>query len=89
MSSAMKIEVLGVGCDKCNRLYALAEEVLRDEGLAAELVKVEQLDEILKRGVMMVPGLVIDGHVKSSGSLPKAKQLAKWFRQAAQARGLG
>lgn len=85
MSQTPKIEILGVGCDKCNRLYDLAQQVLADEGIDADLVKVDQLDEILKHGVMMVPGLVIDGAVKSSGSLPKTSQLVAWFREAAGA----
>lgn len=80
----MKIEVLGVGCAKCNKLYELAERVIADEGVDAELVKVDRLDEIMKHGVMMVPGLVINGVVKSSGTVPEATQLVAWIREAAQ-----
>lgn len=80
----MKIEILGVGCAKCNKLYERTRQVLQDESIEAELVKVERLDEILKRGVMMVPGLVIDGVVKSTGTVPGAADIATWIRQAAQ-----
>jgi small redox-active disulfide protein 2 len=79
----MKVEILGVGCAKCNKLYELTQKVLEDEGIEAELVKVDQLDEILRHGVMMVPGLVIDGAVKSSGAVPKPDKLAAWLREAA------
>jgi len=79
----MKVEILGVGCAKCNGLYELAQKVLEDEGIEAELVKVDRLDEILKAGVMMVPGLVIDGVVMSAGVVPKPDKLVAWLREAA------
>ncbi len=79
----MKIEVLGTGCAKCKKLYEAAEAVLEREGLEAELVKVEQLDEIMKRGVMMTPGLMIDGELKSTGKVPRDKKLVAWIREAA------
>ncbi len=80
----MKVEILGVGCAKCNSLFELTRQVLDEEGICAELVKVDQLDEILKHGVMMVPGLVIDGAVKSSGAVPKPAKIAAWLREAAR-----
>ncbi len=84
MSRVPKVEVLGVGCAKCDKLYELTQAVLRDEGIEAELVKVDRLDEIMKHGVMMVPGLVIDGAVKSSGSLPRPSEVAAWIREASR-----
>ena len=82
MSRVPKVEILGVGCAKCEKLYELAEAVLRDEGIEAELVKVDRLDKIMMHGVMMVPGLVINGVVKSSGSLPRRSDVAAWVREA-------
>lgn len=82
MSRVPRVEILGVGCAKCDKLYELAQAVLRDEGIEAQLVKVNRLDEIMKHGVMMVPGLVINGVVKSSGSLPRRSEVAAWVREA-------
>lgn len=79
----MKIEIMGVGCAKCDKLYELTRRVLQEEGIEAELVKVDRLDEMLKRGVMMVPGLVIDGAVKAMGTVPHPAKLAAWLREAA------
>jgi small redox-active disulfide protein 2 len=84
VSRTVRIEILGVGCDRCNALYRRVEQVLRDEGLEGELVKVDRLDEIMKRGVLMVPGLVIDGAVKSSGCVPSVPEITAWLRHAAQ-----
>ena len=79
----MQIKVLGTGCRKCQKLYDVTKEVLEREGIEAELVKIEQLDEIMKHGVMMTPGLIIDGELKSAGKVPREKKLVAWIREAA------
>jgi len=35
--------------------------------------------EMIDAGIMMTPGLVIDGEVKSIGIVPKEPQLLKWL----------
>ena len=79
----MEIKVLGPGCRKCEKLYEATREVLEMEGIEAELVKVDKLDEIMEYGVMMTPGLVIDGEVKAAGKVPRMKKIAEWVREAA------
>ena len=70
-----KVEILGTGCMKCTKLYELTQKVVADNGLDAEVVKIEDIQEIVSRGVMMTPGLVVDGEVKSSGKLPSAAEI--------------
>ena len=48
-----KIEVLGTGCAKCKRLFANAEQAVKDLKITADVVKVEDLAEIVGRGVML------------------------------------
>jgi small redox-active disulfide protein 2 len=79
----MKIKVLGTGCPKCKKLYAEAEKAIAASGVAAELEKVEKIDEIMKHGVMMTPALVIDGEVKASGRIPGANEIVSWITTAA------
>ncbi len=45
----MKIEILGSGCPKCRSLTALVECVVKETGVAAEIDKVEDVAEIVKR----------------------------------------
>lgn len=78
----MKVEVLGTGCTKCNKLYALVEQAIADTGAPAELSKVEKIDEIASYGVAFTPALVIEGEVKSSGKLPSVEKIARWLRAA-------
>ena len=79
----MKIEVLGTGCAKCRRLHDEVLQAVREAGLQAEVVKVERIEEIMKRSVMLTPGLVIDGRVASSGKLLKAAEIASLLTSAA------
>jgi len=72
----MEIKVLGTGCTKCRKLYDAVVEAVRDAGVSAEVTKVEKIDEIMTYGILLMPGLVIDGKVVSSGKAPKAKELA-------------
>ena len=65
-----KIEILGTGCAKCKRLFANAQEAVKDLKIAAEVVKVEELDEIVNRGVMLTPALFINGEVRAEGRVP-------------------
>jgi small redox-active disulfide protein 2 len=74
----MKIEVLGVGCAKCNKLEENVKQAIQELGLDAEVEHVKDLMEIAKRGVLMTPGLVIDGKPVSAGkvlSVEKVKEL--------------
>ena len=75
----MKVQVLGTGCAKCTKLYEAVEQAIADSSVDAELEKVKELEEIAAFGVVMTPGLVIDGEVKSVGKLPKALQIAQWL----------
>lgn len=79
----MKIQVIGPGCANCQRLYAEAQQALVQAGLEAELVKVEQPDEIESYGVWMTPALAIDGEVKASGRVPKHSEIVSWIMTAA------
>ena len=80
----MKIEVLGTSCDKCNKLYAIVQEAVARAGVDVELTKVETLEELMRHGVVLPPGLVIDGKLRSQGKLPKPAQLAAWIEEAAR-----
>ena len=65
----MKIEVLGPGCAKCEKLKQNAEEAVRQSGVEATVEKVSDINEITSFGVMMTPALAIDGDVKSVGKV--------------------
>ena len=65
----MKIEILGPGCPNCSKLYENVQQALSDTGKDAEVIKVKDINKITEYGIMMTPGLVIDGEVKSVGKV--------------------
>ena len=71
----MKIEILGSGCQKCNTLYQTAKQAAEELGIAADFVKVEDFQEIMKYGVMTTPALVVDGKVKVAGKVPGKEEV--------------
>lgn len=66
----MKIEVLGMGCSKCNTLTERVMEATAELGINAEIVKVDNMKDIMAYGVMTTPALVVDGVVKVKGKVP-------------------
>ncbi|MDD1658235.1 MAG: thioredoxin family protein [Methanomicrobiales archaeon] len=71
----MKIEVLGTGCMKCKRLLKNVETAVKELGIEAEIKKVDDITEIMDRGVMFTPALAIDGEMKISGRVADVEEL--------------
>lgn len=65
----MKVQILGTGCPKCEQLEKNAQLAVHQLGLQCEIVKVSDIQEIMKFGVMLTPALAIDGEVKSTGKV--------------------
>ncbi len=76
----MKVQILGTGCAKCKALEQKIRLLNDTHTLNLEIEKVSDIQEIMKYGILMTPGLVIDGVVKSSGSIPKDEQLLGWMK---------
>jgi small redox-active disulfide protein 2 len=70
-----KLQILGTGCPKCKKLAEIAEQVAKASGIEYELVKVTDINEIMRLGVMSTPALVVDGEVKVCGRIPKPDEL--------------
>lgn len=75
----MKIEILSVGCAKCNKLVDTVRDLVKDRRIDAEVIKVEDMQVFCSYGVFMLPALVIDGEVKIAGKLPTQSELTAWL----------
>ena len=75
----MKLEILGTGCPKCKKLAELAQETATELGLSFEIVKVDQINDIMNYGVMITPALAIDGKVVVAGRIPSKEEIKKWL----------
>lgn len=75
-----KIEVLGMGCSKCNDLESKAKQAIKESGVEAEVIHVADLRKIAEYKVLITPALVVDGVVKASGKIPSVDQIKEWIK---------
>lgn len=72
----MEIKVLGTGCSQCKSLYAIVQEVVNELNINAQIVKEEDIVEIMKYNTMMLPALAVDDKVVGKG-LMKTEEVRK------------
>lgn len=78
----MEIKVLGPGCANCARLHDLATAAVGEIGMEATVLKVTDIMEITRAGILSTPGLVINGKMKHSGKpLPSPEKLMELIRE--------
>ncbi len=70
-----RIQILGTGCSRCRDLAANAQKAVQELGIEAEIEKVTEIKDILEFHILMTPGLVIDGQVKSAGRIPSVEEI--------------
>ena len=76
----MKIEIIGMGCPKCKKLEENARKALEETCKKAEVKKITDINEIIEKGIMATPAIVIDGEVKASGRIPDVEEIKKWLK---------
>ena len=74
-----KLQILGTGCPKCRKLAENTEAAAKALGIEYELVKVTDINEIMKFGVMLTPALAVDGVVKVVGKVPDSEAIKAWL----------
>lgn len=72
----MRIEILGTGCAKCNLLEATAKAAADKLGIEYEIHHVKDINEFIRRGVMMTPALAVNGKVVVAGKVPKESEVS-------------
>jgi len=79
-----KIEVLGIGCARCEKTEKIIRETVTGLGLTEGkdyiLEKIKNPSEIASRGVLMTPGVSIDGKIVLSGKIPGRSLVESWFK---------
>lgn len=77
----ISVKVLGTGCKKCKTLEQKVRDLAIQNNIDAEFTKVTEIEDIMKYGIMMTPGLVINEQVKSYGIIPKDEQILNWLKE--------
>ncbi len=75
----IKIEIFGSSCSSCKITEAHIKNIIEELSLDAKIVKVEDKDEITKRGVKNTPAVAVDGEMKVSGTVPSETEIITWF----------
>jgi len=75
----MRIEILGMGCPKCKKLYENAQTAAKELNIQAEIVKVEDIQKIMDYGLMSTPAITVNGEVKAAGRIPAPDEIKKWI----------
>ncbi|HDQ03849.1 MAG TPA: thioredoxin family protein [Deltaproteobacteria bacterium] len=73
----MKIEILGTGCAKCDKLEEMVRLAIEETGVNADVNHIRDIKKIMTYGVMTTPALVINGEVKATGKIPSVEEIKK------------
>jgi small redox-active disulfide protein 2 len=84
-----EIKLLGSGCANCNNTVKLIEETAKGMGVMIKLEKITDMAEILSYGVMSTPGVIVDGWLVHSGSVPSKSAVEMWLSASADSCGCG
>lgn len=77
----MEIKVLGPGCPRCEAVAQNTKAAVKDLDIEATMEKVSDIKDIQRYGILITPGLVIDGEVKSSGKIPEVGEIKAWLKK--------
>jgi small redox-active disulfide protein 2 len=82
----VKLDVLGMGCTKCQLLADRTEQAARELGLTYQLEKVTDVERIAAYHVLSTPALVIDGALQFSGRVPTVSAIKELLVASSPAR---
>lgn len=73
----MTIKVLGACCRNCTSLDENVNKAVEELGKPIELIKITEIEDMMKYDIIATPALVIDEKVVSSGKALKVKEVKK------------
>jgi small redox-active disulfide protein 2 len=77
----VSVKILGTGCKKCQTLESKVRDLVATNNIEAAVEKITDIQEMIRYGIMMTPGLKINEKVKSFGIIPKDDQIIKWLKE--------
>jgi hypothetical protein len=77
----LEVAILGPGCYSCNKLEQDVMAVLSETGIQASLNHVTDPKLMGQYGILPTPSLIINGKVKSKGTIPPKSMIKKWLEE--------
>jgi small redox-active disulfide protein 2 len=75
-----QIKVLGPGCPKCKTTFHNVEEAVKQLGIEAELIKIEDIEEMMQYNVLTTPVLMIDNVIKIKGRIAQIDEIKELLK---------
>jgi len=69
------IKVLGTGCPSCVSAEKVVAEVVNELNIEAQIIKVDDIQEIMAFDIMTTPAIVIDEKVVFKGKVPSKDEV--------------
>jgi len=76
------VKIFGPGCSNCVKVETLVREVVKEHSLEATIEKVTDRNRFLDYGVVLTPGLWVNGKLLSSGKIPTKSTVEHWLLDA-------
>ena len=76
-----QIKVLGPGCPKCKTTFHNVEEAVKQLGIEAKIIKIEDIEEMMRYNVLTTPVLMIDDVVKIKGRIAQIDEIKDFLKQ--------
>lgn len=80
-SGFLEVAILGPGCYSCNKLEQDVMAALSESGIQAALNHITDPSLIAQYGILSTPALVINGKVKSKGTIPSKSMIRRWLEE--------
>lgn len=65
----------------CERAERMLQRVIDEHLIDCSLLRVSDFEAIIELGVFAVPGVLINGELKSVGRVPEAEEIIDWLGQ--------
>lgn len=78
----LDIKVAGPGCKNCLEVKARVARVIDELKVESAVHEIKEFQDIAASGIMMTPGLIVNGKIVSQGKIPTEEQIKGWFLDA-------
>ena len=79
---SITIKVLGPGCPKCKTTFHNVEEAVKQLGIEAKIIKIEDIEVMMQYNVLTTPVLMIDDVVKIKGRIAQINEIKELLKNS-------
>ena len=75
--SKNKIEILcpSQKCRKCTRIVQAVERLVKEEGMEADLIIIDQLEELITKHTWILPTIIVNNKIVARGYMPEKQKI--------------